>query len=841
MDSEYKAILGKSLRTRYLMIASIVGLMLVGSSIFASLYVKQVTSSNAETLQLRDTVTQNIGNIRNAIWQQDAALNALLITPDPTYEQAIRQNLAEAGTFLDELVELKSQLPEDLASQISDLHEDHHVLGELIGSLMALRQDPNWVYPMLPYIRGTLVESHTEFITAIDIAISESETSNTPASSKVVKDLRELKDNWQDMILNFRAVIIRFAGLNSRGDTPQEMSVRLLHELADNRLDQFDQLIGKDVLGLETEEALSEMRFHSGRWIEHYQELKKIRESNFWRADLRYLEVNIRPYQVDIFQDLNEIENRVSQWSKDNVKGIELATNQINLGLWGLTALALSFVVLVYLMIDRSVLKPVRKMANAISTEGRHIEHLNLPDRGSQEIATLINSFNSMRSQIHQRQLALEHQALHDILTGLPNRALLQDRLEQDIHRAHRQKTSMALLLLDLDHFKEINDTLGHPVGDQILKKVGQRLLGYLRESDTVARLGGDEFAIIATDIDEDDARIFVEKIILALKQVIHVEKQNLYVGASIGLALYPDHGQDVSTLIRHVDIAMYHAKNNNLDYAFYDSSMNGHSVDNLSLLGELHTELLQLTGQLQLYYQPQIDLFTREVLGVEALLRWIHPTRGLIPPDEVVRVAEQSGLIAELTYWVLESAIADCASWHQDLKKLSVAVNFSAWNLQDPALPEVIEKLLKRYSLSSEYLTIEITESAVMSDPVRARQVLNKLNHMGLDLLIDDFGTGFSSLAYLKLLPVKGLKIDKSFVLEMAEDENDAIIVKSTIDLAHNLGLIVVAEGVETMEASLWLRQHKCDSLQGFYIARPMPEQAFRDWLQSYQPMVVL
>jgi diguanylate cyclase (GGDEF)-like protein len=841
MDRLKEPNLRKSLRTRYLMIASLVGLMLVGSSIFASLYVKSVTSSNSETLQLRDKVTQNISNIRNAIWQQDAALNALLIKPEPTYEEIIKQNLAEASKFLDVLGGLKPQLPEDLSNQISDLHQDHHALEELIGSLMELRQDPNWVYPMLPYIRGTLVESHTEFITDIDIAITETLASDTKASRKLALELIELKDRWQEMILNFRAVIIRFAGLNSRGDTPQEMSVRLLHEQVEDHLIRFEQLIGEDVLGLETEEALVEMRFHSDRWMKHYQELKKIRESNFWREDLRYLEVNIRPYQVDIFQDLNEIENWVSQWSKANVKGIELAANQINLGLWGLTALALSFVVLVYLMIDRSVLAPVRKMANAISTEGRHIEHLTLPERGSQEIATLIHSFNSMRSQIHQRQLALEHQALHDSLTGLPNRALLQDRLDQDIHRAHRQKKSMALMLLDLDHFKEINDTLGHPVGDQVLKKIGQRLSDYLRESDTVARLGGDEFAIIATDIDEDDARIFVEKIILAIKQVVHVDKQNLYVGASIGVAMYPDHGQDVATLVRHVDIAMYHAKHNNLDYAFYDSSMNGHSVDNLSLLGELHTELLQQTGQLQLYYQPQIDLFTREVLGVEALLRWIHPTRGLIPPDEVVRMAEQSGLIAELTYWVLETAIADCATWQKDLMKLNVAVNLSAWNLQDPVLPEVIEKLLKRSALNPEFLTLEITESAVMSDPVRARQVLNKLNHMGMKLLIDDFGTGFSSLAYLKLLPVKGLKIDKSFVLEMSEDENDAIIVKSTIDLAHNLGLIVVAEGVETMEASLWLRQHKCDSSQGFHLARPMPEPEFRDWLQSYQTMAVL
>ncbi len=841
MDGEIKSRLANSLRTRYLLMASIVGMLLIGSSIFASLYVKQVTTSNAETLQLRDNLTKSIGELRNTLWRQDTALNALLITPETIYQQQINKNLNMGGSVLDGMQSLDGVIPDDLMISINELHVLHHTLTERIETLMELRQDPDWVYPMLPYIRDTLVGSHTNFISAINIAIDEAESVDTPASRKLSRDLYQLKDLWQDMILNFRATIIRFAGLNFRGGTPQEVSVLLIHEEVENSLAQLEAMVGKDVIGFETEEALSQMRFNLDRWINHFQELKKIRESNLWREDLRYLEVDVRPYQEAIIQELNKLESQLIEWSRVNVRGIELAASQINLGLWALTALALGFVILVYLMIDRSVLAPVRKMANAISSEGRHIEHLTLPERGSQEIAALIYSFNSMRSQIHQRQLALEHQALHDSLTGLPNRALLQDRLDQDIHRAHRQKKSMALMLLDLDHFKEINDTLGHPVGDQVLKKVGQRLSDFLRESDTVARLGGDEFAIIATDIDEDDARNFVEKIILAIKQVVHVDKQNLYVGASIGVAMYPDHGQDVATLVRHVDIAMYHAKHNNLDYVFYDSSMNGHSVDNLSLLGELHTELLQQTGQLQLYYQPQIDLFTREVLSVEALLRWIHPTRGLIPPDEVVRMAEQSGLIAELTYWVLETAIADCAAWQKDLMKLSVAVNLSAWNLQDPLLPEVIEKLLKRYALKPEFLTLEITESAVMNDPVRARQVLNKLNHMGMKLLIDDFGTGFSSLAYLKLLPVKGLKIDKSFVLDMSEDENDAIIVKSTIDLAHNLGLMVVAEGVETMEASLWLRQNKCDSSQGFYMARPMPEPEFRDWLQSYQTMAVL
>jgi diguanylate cyclase len=830
----------QSLRSRYLLVAAIVALLLLGVSILGSLHVSQVTRSNAQTIALNEATHNAINGIRDSVWRVDTALNAMLIMPEVGYLTVIRENLERTEKKLDDLSALKGDRAKDLKQMVDQLHSDYGAFKTQVLRLIELRDDTDWVYPMLPYIRQILLESNTEFMTAANTALNEIENDGGGArNEQLYRKVDAIKDLWNKIILDFRAVIIRFAGLNSSEKIPQENNIQVELGVIQSRLAELDELRKQGALGLETEQALETMHYRSMKWYEDYQELLKIKDSNHWRADLQYLEEVIQPRREVMMNDLGRLEGHVEAWSKSNVNDVEEAASQINLGLWGVSGFALGFVVMVYLMIDRAVLVPVRKIVTALSSEGGDFNALNIPDKGSLEISMLIKAFNGMRSQIHQRQRALEYQALHDALTGLPNRALLQDRLEQAIHVAHRQETGMALLLLDLDHFKEINDTLGHPVGDMVLQKMGQRLSEYLRESDTVARLGGDEFAIIAMDVDEEYAHAFAEKIVQAIKQVIQVENQNLYVGASVGVALYPEHGGDVATLVRHVDIAMYHAKRNNKDYAFYQPSMNGHSAENLSLIGDLRTELLNETGNLQLYYQPKVDLFTREVQGVEALLRWNHPGHGSISPEQVVLIAEHSGLIGELTQWVLERAIMDCAAWHREGIGISVAVNLSAWNLQDPDLPDAIGRRLEKHRLDPEYLTLEITESAVMNDPVRARQILNELDRMGMDLLIDDYGTGFSSLAYLKLLPVRGLKIDKSFVLEMQEDENDAIIVKSTIDLAHNLGLEVIAEGVENRELSLWLRQHKCNAAQGYYFSRPIPEAAFRDWLKSYRARV--
>jgi diguanylate cyclase (GGDEF)-like protein len=430
--------------------------------------------------------------------------------------------------------------------------------------------------------------------------------------------------------------------------------------------------------------------------------------------------------------------------------------------------------------------------------------------------------------------LEKEHQALHDALTGLPNRALFHDRAQQAILAARRQRRGVAVMLLDLDRFKDVNDTLGHHVGDLLLKEVGPRLQGVLRDSDTVARLGGDEFGIVLSALaDPAETRAVAERITAALKRPIVTETLRLDVEGSIGIALYPDHGDDADTLLQRADVAMYLAKKTPDGYATYRADHDHYSPQRLALVGDLRRAVTD--GQLVLYYQPKVWLPSMSVAGFEALARWNHPTHGLIPPDEFIPLAEQTGIIKPLTMLVLQQALQQCRAWHNAGHQIGVAVNLSARTIHDAEFPNEVERLLHTFQLHPRWLTLELTESTVMADPVRSMETLSRLQGMGIDLSIDDFGTGYSSLAYLKRLPVHEIKIDKSFVMNMASDDNDAVIVRSTIDLGQNLGLRVVAEGVETAEVRDRLAAMRCDVAQGYHLSRPIPADEATDWIVEF------
>ncbi|MEK7758744.1 MAG: EAL domain-containing protein, partial [Pseudomonadota bacterium] len=428
------------------------------------------------------------------------------------------------------------------------------------------------------------------------------------------------------------------------------------------------------------------------------------------------------------------------------------------------------------------------------------------------------------------QQANLEHQALHDALTGLPNRNLLHDRLHHAIQNAARQQKSVALILMDLDRFKEVNDTLGHQYGDLMLQQVSARLQQVLRHSDTIARLGGDEFAILITDTNETFAGHVAQKVHVALNRVFNLDNHFLHIGASLGIAMYPQHGDNAQSLIQHADTAMYVAKRSNTGCAVYSPEHDRDAVKRLELANELHDAID--ANELELYYQPKIDLQTGKVTGVEALLRWQNPKRGMVPPDEMIPIAEHNGMIKRLTLWVLNAALQQCAQWRAQGIELSVAVNISVWNLQDPMLIEEIENKLALWQVPPNLLELEITESAMMADPQSSLAALKKLDSMGIALAVDDYGTGFSSLAYLKQLPVDIIKIDKSFVLTMDADDDDAVIVKSTIELAHNLGFKVVAEGVESEAISRMLLALGCDTAQGYHYCKPVNSATFARWL---------
>lgn len=450
--------------------------------------------------------------------------------------------------------------------------------------------------------------------------------------------------------------------------------------------------------------------------------------------------------------------------------------------------------------------------------------------------------YAAAQQELTERKRAEEtmaHLALHDSLTNLPNRALLHERLRQAILDARRNDQPLALLVMDLDRFKEVNDTLGHYFGDVLLRQVGDRLREALRASDTVARLGGDEFAVVLQGAAPEGALWTARKLLTVLDRPFELEGHALDVGVSIGIARYPDHGADAETLLRRADVAMYIAKRSGTGFAMYTADQDPYSPTRLALIGDLRRAIEQ--EELVLYYQPKLSYRSGQVTGVEALVRWPHALHGTLHPDQFIPLAEQMGLIKLLSHCVLNLALRQCRAWHDAGLVLPVAVNLSLRDLHDNRLPEQIDRLLAAWALPPALLHIEITEDAAMADPSRTLGVLTWLRGLGVHLAIDDFGTGQSSLAQLKRLPVDQLKIDKSFVREMAVNDNDAVIVRSIIDLGHNLGLTVIAEGVEDAATAALLTTLGCDEGQGFYLSRAIPPDDLTAWLADREPGTAL
>ena len=432
-------------------------------------------------------------------------------------------------------------------------------------------------------------------------------------------------------------------------------------------------------------------------------------------------------------------------------------------------------------------------------------------------------------------QMALHRQreALHDSLTGLPNREFFRRRADKALRTSQATGRRMAIMIFDLDHFKEINDTLGHHVGDQVLREIANRLVVTAPADVTVARLGGDEFAAVVSHVRHehevtDLAAVLAER----LREPIVIDGVRMGVQASIGISVAPDHADSVVMLLKRADIALYRAKSARGDIQVYRPEIDQHTVERLSLLGDLHSAIDH--AEFVLAYQPQVCTRTGDVVGVEALARWVHPRHGLIGPDVFIPLAESSGLIGPLSRWGIETAVASLARWRAQGHDLTMAVNISARLLSDLDLPVFIADALERNQVPASRLTVEVTESTIMADPKRASEVLGRLRELGVSLAVDDYGTGYSSLSYLRRIAVDELKIDKSFILQMGLDDNSAIIVRSTVELAHSLGLVVTAEGVEDLPTLEALQGLGCDRVQGFFHSRPLSSLALEAWLNA-------
>jgi len=449
--------------------------------------------------------------------------------------------------------------------------------------------------------------------------------------------------------------------------------------------------------------------------------------------------------------------------------------------------------------------------------------------------ALVIDQTQELRDKADDFEKKAYHSVTHDILTDLPNKALFYDRVEQAILASARAYQPLSILLIEIANYKEINDTLGRNSSDSLIKQVGVRLQSAFGAPSSIARIDSNIFSLLLTDVNsQDHVMAIAESIHRALDEVFFVDKVRLSAHINVGIVHYPEHGDDVDTLVQRAGIALYVAQNSNKGYAIYNSSFDAHSPLQLTLMSDLNQAIER--NELELYYQPKVELSSGRICGVEALVRWNHPKHGLLLPDQFVPLMERTRIIQSLSVWVLKTGFKQCSIWHRQGMEFSVSINLSAKDLNNPELPDLIAGIKGSMGIDPNWIILEITESSIMTDPEMAMEIINRIHQMGFRFSIDDYGTGYSSLSYLKQMPLKELKIDRSFVSDILIDESDAVIVNATINLAHNLRLQVTAEGVENHATLEQLKVEGCDIAQGYLISKPMTVEQFGAWIESSQ-----
>ena len=621
----------------------------------------------------------------------------------------------------------------------------------------------NKLYPALDINANQMELQQDSIKSSLKILISEIESGDLePVSAEVYPLLLKAYGSWISAISQTRIYSInRLAAFEINLLKQQGKSLDDIYNHFMSSITRLKALYTHED-SFEGTSKLKEIEKLAVAWHELFGIMRQISESNQWRTDTLLMKERIFPLVQAISHSLDKMAETVKNEKRYTDHALSQSDATFNLLIFAIITLFLLFIVAILFSMDWMIFTPIQRVTQALKSKAFDLDLPHIESANTDELSQLIEAFKEMDEEVTQRQKALEYQATHDHLTGLANRFQLNQLIDYQIRSAERDQTHFSIFLMDLDFFKDINDTLGHAVGDQLLVEVSKRIQSLIRKSDTVARLGGDEFAVILPNTAQDQATELAQSIIDYTGQPFELNTEALHISISIGIVDYPSDGENTEVLLQQADMAMYSAKRKRSGYSLYNPNENIYNKERFVIANELSQALENKS--FEVFFQPKVTALDHDICGAEALLRWNHPQFGFIAPDKVIEVAERQGIIQKLSLYIIDRALSECNVWHQTGMKINIAVNLSVSDLSNTELSSNVEQLLQKYHLAPKYLTFEITESVMMENLAFCLDQLNQLHKLGVQLSIDDFGTGFSSLSYLKRLPVNELKIDKSF-----------------------------------------------------------------------------
>ena len=825
-----------SLQRRYLLGALLLLVVLALALGFAERHLDHEHRQARHRLQNRQEVLKAVQSLRRSLWRADHAFSAFLLSGTPNHREEASRALSSAQKKVRHL-ESSAWIAEHATT--GTLEGFTRTLGDLseeIARVNSIRSDSARLFPALEIMRDHMGPAHRRFMGTVQGAIQTLSPPSELSDRSVRENFLQARHLWSRMSGEFRLYVAgRLGLLGKTGARNRAHNLEVYHQELMDSLAELEKAKKADDLGPYLAQALKTLREQARVWYAHFRELPPPGATFHWRADVPLVVQSVQPLFTAVDRKLRSLESRLTTEASRDIEAMSGVARTLTWVLWFTLLTVLTAVGLGFLFLRNRVLEPLVHLAHNLHREAHGMNPPQELPRGPREVQEVTDAFARLRLEIRARESELRHWAQHDTLTGLPNRELMEDRLSQALETVQREDRPLSLLVLDLNYFKEINDSYGHPAGDRVLCTVAERLAEVVRGTDTVSRFGGDEFGVLLVGSGAEGARRVSEKILEALQPPIRQPEADFHVGVSIGIAQAPDLGTDPETLLARADAAMYQAKSTHQGFTFFRPELETGAGERLAHLDELYEAIRQ--DRVELHYQPKINLGSGAPEAVEALLRWGPPEGAYLPAQEVLEMAERAGMSRHLSRSVVQRAIA-MADWLRSAgRDIRVAVNLCCADLRDPDLFQQIRDQLDQRNLPGSCLELEITEKDLHPAFADLGAILSPVRAMGVRVTLDHYGTGYSSLCGVRDLPLDTLKLDRSLVVPLPDDAPGCAIVRSSVELGRSLGREVEVVGVESARARAFLEEIGCPRAQGFHLARPLEPGALADYLAGNPP----